>query len=285
MRDMRESIFSELVEIALKNPISTKICNFTIKIGLADFIYRPFSQKHLKNRQAFYKENKSKILKNIEILEDELSKETYKNAILYRCYRKRKHFPKYTVENQYFPEDIITLNSDEVFIDAGAYIGDTANEFIKRTNGQYKKIVCFEPDKSTYEILKRDLNNKKWIETYCGGLWSCDTKLHFNNGKKLGSSVSENGKDEIIVKAIDNMETCQDTTFLKMDVEGSELEALKGAEQTIKKNHPKLAICIYHSNQDMIDIIEYVHKTFPEYKIYIRHHSIFESETVMYAIL
>ncbi len=69
-----------------------------------------------------------------------------------------------------------------------------------------------------------------------------------------------------------------------MDIEGSELECLKGAENIILKNKPKLAICIYHSDNDMIDIIEYIHKLIPEYKIYLRQHGINEADTVIYCI-
>ena len=75
-----------------------------------------------------------------------------------------------------------------------------------------------------------------------------------------------------------------DATFIKMDIEGAELEALRGAQNIIKSNKPKLAICIYHSDQDMIDIIEYIHKLQPDYKIYLRHHSLYEAETVIYCI-
>lgn len=72
-----------------------------------------------------------------------------------------------------------------------------------------------------------------------------------------------------------------------MDIEGAELNALKGAEKTIIKYKPKLAICIYHSNQDMVLIAEYIHNLIPDYKIYIRQHSLYPSaaETVLYALV
>jgi len=71
-----------------------------------------------------------------------------------------------------------------------------------------------------------------------------------------------------------------------MDLEGSEMKALKGAENIIEKNMPKLGISIYHSNQDMIDIPEYLMKRYPKYKFYIRQHVKFtNTETVLYATL
>ena len=62
------------------------------------------------------------------------------------------------------------------------------------------------------------------------------------------------------------------------------MDALMGAQEVIRRNHPKLTICIYHSNEDMIRIAEYIHELVPEYNLYIRHHSKFEGETVLYAV-
>ena len=85
-------------------------------------------------------------------------------------------------------------------------------------------------------------------------------------------------------RAIDNVEDCRDATFIKMDIEGSEYEALIGAQNTIKKNRPKLAICIYHSDEDMLRLIELIANWDLGYKFYIRHHAQKISETVLYAI-
>ncbi len=83
---------------------------------------------------------------------------------------------------------------------------------------------------------------------------------------------------------MDDVPECQDATFIKMDLEGSEMMALKGAEKIIKRNKPKLAICIYHSDQDMLEIIKYIHQLVPEYRLYIRHHSTSYIDTVLYAV-
>lgn len=70
-----------------------------------------------------------------------------------------------------------------------------------------------------------------------------------------------------------------------MDIEGAEMDALFVAQETIWRNHPKLAICIYHSDEDMIQIIEYVHSLVPEYKLFVRHHTRGRCETVLYAVM
>lgn len=73
-------------------------------------------------------------------------------------------------------------------------------------------------------------------------------------------------------------------TFIKMDIEGAELESLKGAQKVIQRDKPKLAICIYHKPEDMVELPLYIKELVPEYKFYIRHHSNFINETVLYAI-
>lgn len=83
---------------------------------------------------------------------------------------------------------------------------------------------------------------------------------------------------------LDDILAEKEVTFIKMDIEGSELPSLRGAENVISKNLPKLAICIYHSDADMIDIPEYLMEKYPSYSFYIRHYSFSTSETVLYAV-
>lgn len=285
MNNLRNSIFNKVLAKCEKNKFAKEICFTIIKSGFGDVVYRTFSKKYLKDRQEFYKKNEERVKNNINCLEDELSKTIYKKMIKYRCERKRKDFPKDIEKNRYFPKDIIKLNDDEVFIDCGAYTGDTIEDFIQAFNNKYKKIVCFEPDKNNFEILKKNMEHIKNIKMYCMGVYNKVDTLNFCSGKKEGSGINYSGNDTVNVVNLDSLEDCQEATFIKMDIEGAELDALKGAEAIIKKNRPKLAICIYHSDQDMIDIIEYIHNLNSEYKIYLRHHHpLYEGETVIYCV-
>jgi len=76
----------------------------------------------------------------------------------------------------------------------------------------------------------------------------------------------------------------RNATFIKMDIEGAELNALKGAEDTIKNNAPKLAICIYHQLNDFWEIPMYLKRIMPEYSFYVRHHQFDIGGTVLYAV-
>lgn len=269
------------------NKLLNPIMMFLLNIGLGDLIYRIFSKKYLQERRKYFLSQaiQEKYNENIEILFDKESKRIYSGLIEYRYNRKRKNFPGVTNDKIYFPKDIISLTEKEIFVDCGAYIGDTVDDFIKETNGKFSSIVAFEPDSSSFNSILKKYKSNDNIFLYNKGCYSKNKKIGFKLGSGEASKVDESQTDFIDVVKLDDINECKNATFIKMDIEGSELEALKGAENIIIDNKPKLAICIYHSDNDMIDIINYIHNIVPEYKIFVRQHGMFELETVMYAII
>ena len=227
---------------------------------------------------------------NTSLLEDNYSKEIYKGMIKWRCKRKEKNFPKYEKESYFLDPIKSALRDDLVFIDGGGYDGDTTIEFIDVVNKQYKRIVVFEADKTTWEKLYQNTKDYPNIILMKKGLWDKTTNLKF---LQLGNEASrivetetgnEGTTDTIEVVSIDECEECRDASFIKMDIEGAELKALHGAKNTIIRNRPILAISIYHSNEDMVEIIPYIHELVPSYRLYIKHHTPFLYGTVLYAI-
>lgn len=98
-----------------------------------------------------------------------------------------------------------------------------------------------------------------------------------------GSKIDESGDSIIQMDSIDNICENEKVTYIKMDIEGSELEALRGARKVICRDKPRLGICIYHKPEDLLEIPMFIKKMVPEYKLYIRHHSPHYNETVIYA--
>lgn len=285
MNKLRKSIFNNLYSIFSKNKITNSVLQLGINIGIADFIYRMFSKDYLNKRIAFFEKNERRIIDNVNSLEDIKSKEIYLSMIYYRCIRKRNRFPKYS--EQYFNNDVMNIDNNEHFIDCGAFDGDTIDRISKKLSPNKNiTVVAFEPDEENYKKLleKKDKYNNIVIKTYKYGIWSKKATLRFNANGDIGAKIDSNGECEIKVTNLDAIPDCYNATFIKMDIEGAELEALKGAKKIIMNNKPKLAISIYHSDDDMIDIIEFIRNKYPFYNIYVRHHSNIESETVMYCI-
>lgn len=189
---------------------------------------------------------------------------------------------------QYFDADIMAPQEGEVFIDGGCYDCSTDKAFIKWCQGRYKKIYAFEPDAENYEkcLKMRQEEGIANIELYCKGLWDCETELSFEADGKQGSRIREQGVNIVKIEtvAIDDVVDGEEVSFIKLDVEGAELKALQGAARTIRTYRPRLAICIYHKPEDIIEILEYILSLHDDYKLYIRHYQMCPNETIVYAL-
>jgi FkbM family methyltransferase len=210
-------------------------------------------------------------------------------------------FLPFQPDTAYFIPEFITPSAEpEVFIDCGVYDGGTIEQFVTfcAAGGGYERIVGFEPDPENYKLATSRLSDKQIerVEIIPKGAWSKDDILRFQGSLLTSSAFLENGIDlgakkddgqtlEIPVTSIDKVLGGSRASFIKMDIEGSELEALKGAKDTITRYKPRLAISIYHKPEDILTLPLYISGLVPAYKFYLRHYSIDYCETVLYAIL
>ena len=234
----------------------------------------------------YYNENIEKLKKVYNFLEDEYSKKIFSNIVNYRILNDRNLIKEICdiEENQYFDKEIIKIENDETFLDLGAFDGDTVENFIKRNN-TYKKIISFEPNRDNYKKLYNKYNSNERVQMFNIGTFDKTTQLGFSSIGGKQAQVEEYGEETINVVDVDSFLCKENITFIKMDIEGSEKETIKGAETIIKKLKPKLAICIYHKKEDLFEIPLMIKELVPEYKIYIRHYSEAACDTVCYAIL
>ena len=231
--------------------------------------------------------NKIEELKNL--LEDEESKRVLKTRIETYETGNMELLKDIEIDNdEYFDKDIISLSNEEIFVDIGAYIGDTIENFIYHTQGNYKKIIAFEPDNENMlslnsYILENDINN---IVVYKLATWNKKEKAKFYENGSLISQIYDKGNSIIDVDTLDNvLLNIIPTTFIKVNVEGSEYKTIEGAKDIIKRYKPKLAICVYHGVTDVYEIPLLIKKLAPEYKIYLRHYSESLLDTIFYAVL
>ncbi len=197
-------------------------------------------------------------------------------------------FPALKVsKDQYFEPEIIRFMDDqqEVYVDGGSLDLSSVKELAGKCN--LKKAYAFEPSPDHYkECLQIKEGISADVQLIQCGLWSKRGKLQFETRKDGGSHINDNGDASINVCSLDEVvDGNEKITFIKMDIEGAELEALKGAKKTIQRDKPRLAICIYHKPEDMYEIPMYIKELVPEYKLYIRAYSNRQFETVLYAVL
>ena len=230
---------------------------------------------------------KEKIYKLIDICEDEQSKKICLQVIenWFLGYNKTIDYTK----SQYFVSDIIKKDKNEVFIDVGAFDGDTIKTFLEFYKNEFSEIHAFEIDDYNYKLLLNSVDNfdyetKKKIFTYNLGICDYNGTISYESNN-IATLISSNGAEHTNVVTLDSQLLGKKITFIKMDIEGFEIKALRGASNLITKNKPKLAICIYHKFEDLWEIPFYIKQLNAEYKIYIRHHSFNLYETVCYAII
>lgn len=175
-----------------------------------------------------------------------------------------------------------------VLADCGAFDGDDIFDFIKVFK-EYHTIYAIEPDKKNAEKLESEMNAAeiRGVTVIAKGVFKESTVLRFSSGDGEASHLSDSGDVEVPVLALDEiLGACSENIFIKMDIEGSEMDALAGAEKTIAAKHPCLAICVYHKEDDLIKIPEYIDSLVePEtYDYYLRFHGLGLAELVFYAV-
>ena len=234
----------------------------------------------------FYENHKTELIYLRNHLADEKSKKVYDALVC--AYLEQDIMPLLSVADsfQYFNELTFSKNSEnDVFLDCGAFDGDTINKYVEFTGGKYRKILAMEPLLENINMLKENTKNINGLNIIECGAWSVEDNLSFNSDTSA-SYIAETGNMTIKVMPIDSVVGDEKVDFIKMDIEGAEFDALIGAKKTIEKWHPKLAICVYHKSDDLIRIPTLINsfKGKNVYNFYLRHHSNRLSETVLYAI-
>lgn len=247
--------------------------------------------------EVILKLHREEVLQCYDILEDEHSKNVYALLTLWRLTGKKPEGGMEYKRDAYFALECFTKSSwDEVFIDCGAYTGDTLTEYIEQRKGIFKKIVSFEPDRDNYIRLEQEAEKMKsrWklsddrIALFPYGVGAKNTEgifERYEDNMGLGSKFvpqcsSEEGNCRIV--SLDEFLT-EPYTFLKADIESFEYQMLLGAENGIKKFRPLLAVCIYHNVVDFYSVILLIKSMVPQYKLAVRQHSGKLDETVVYA--
>lgn len=186
----------------------------------------------------------------------------------------------------YFDLPQLPKEKDEVFVDVGGFDGFTSLKFCEWSQENYSKIYVFEPIEKLIYRCKKNLKDVQRCELIGKGLWNTSTVLKFVSDEYNSKIVTANDSNKtasIPVTTLDEELKGERVTFIKMDIEGSELMALKGAENIIRSQKPKLALSIYHKPEDLWEIPMLLLEYNPKYKFYIRHYSLSWWDTVLYA--
>lgn len=219
----------------------------------------------------FIKKYREGINSAYSLFEDGLSRRVYENVLRFYYTGEIELLDEITTGKDEAFKKILKLGQNELYVDLGAYNGDTIDEFLRYSGGSYRKIVAFEPNGKNFKKLSEHCLDMKNTELWQLGAYSHNTILTFNNKAGRNSAIADSGV-QTRVAAVDTILCGAAATYIKADVEGADFETLTGAKNTLKNFKPKLNFSAYHRFEDVFRLPLLIKKLNPEYKIYLRHH-------------
>lgn len=173
-----------------------------------------------------------------------------------------------------------TLNNQEVLLDCGAHFGQTIDAFFEKINGKYKNIYAFEPDCQNLKIVREKYNDER-IVFFEQALSDFEGCVQFQDGLGYASKIDKKGNKKVKVTKIDLLKDIS-PTIIKLHIEGNELKALYGAQETIKKNQPIIMVLADHNEDGLYKVAEFLIKL-EGYKLYFNLHDYCGNTAIFYA--
>ena len=211
-----------------------------------------------------------------ERLADDESRKVFANTLNYKLSGKISYLFDCESERQ---EDLLQLirpGASEVYLDLGAYNGDTIQELGQLTDWHWRQVVAVEPDRRNcrkLRLLAEELAERGLaVEVHESGIWDAAGELSFSDSGGRQSTFVGASKRVVPVTTIDVVAAGRPISYIKMDVEGAEVQALAGGAATISRFAPKLFVAAYHYDVDLFRLPLLLWQLVPEYKIYLRKH-------------
>lgn len=272
----KEPILAQLSELHEENPIwhlrGYEVCGEKITYS--------YIRKHITSFEQAYTS-----------LADDLSRRIFINVLNAKISGNFNLYSQIMSQNEYFDPELVTLTDTEVFLDLGAYKGRAIIEFANLTKHRYKGIIALEPDKNSLQALRSTVakHGIERLEIHNKGAWNTSGVVYFSDGREGGSRVCDPAAiapaaTSIEVDAVDNILHGRRVTYIDMDIEGAERNAIFGAEQTIKNWKPKLAVSVYHRREDLFSLLLLLKSFVPQYRFHMRHYTEDQTQTILYAV-
>lgn len=265
--------------------------------------------------RRLFDRSRSEIVQLLHFLQDDRSREVLRNVLLAythqasrsrylgRAYGQPCEEAPYVLNTGtkiredariYFPKDVPLPEGDVVWLDGGAYTGDTLKKARRYLGERLKEAYAFEPDDTNFERLRESAAGLKIpVELYHCGLDDHDGAAYFQNRDSRTRICMEEAPDRRLLRVCEAgrfAEGCEERgvpapTRIKLDIEGREKEVLLSMSAFIRRREPDLLISIYHHPEDLWQIPLMIRSMDSRYRLYIRHHSDSMCETVCYAFV
>jgi FkbM family methyltransferase len=222
-----------------------------------------------------------------KLMADERSRGIFVDSLRFRLAMDTRVLRKVDWDDRYLPGDLPRLPMPLRLIDGGAFDGDSL-EFLVAQGAAFEAVAAFEPDPGNFRRLRetmRKLGGRLGERT----LWPCGLSdetvvAAFSEGKEQASAVSPEGNVHVQLVALDDVLPSFRPNYIKLDIEGSELAALKGGARMIRECQPAIAVCVYHRPEDLWEIPIFLHEMLPSHRIGLRTHKFQGFDMVAYAL-
>lgn len=236
-----------------------------------------------------FHEHRDELRKAFYLWSDDDSRRGYLAQLRFRLLMDFNELPSPVLHPQYFADDLFDLLPNEMFIDCGAYDGDTIKEFLHRRGLSFNEIIAFEPDPVNFQNLQEYTSSlvgsiKDKITCLQLAVGANKGKLRFEAKGTVQSAVTETGDLVVDCVPMDEFLVNKMPTFLKMDIEGAEVDAMIGVREVLQKARPTLAICVYHRPDHLWRIPLIIDSISNDYHFYLRPHDEEGWDLVCYAI-
>lgn len=209
-----------------------------------------------------------------QLLVDTHSQKVMRSILDYKISGKLCYLKEATSPMEEVYTSLICPGREDVYVDLGAYTGDTVEEFVRAAGGACRQIWAMEPDRKNYQkLLKRaeamGLTN---ITAVNAGSYDRTDTLLFSARAGRNSSIDQIKGKPVKVDSVDHLLGGASVSVIKFDVEGAEEKSILGCEQTIRRYRPRLMVSAYHRNSDLFKLPLLIRRMNPDYRFYLRHH-------------
>lgn len=220
---------------------------------------------------------------------DDSSRREFLEQIRWRTVIDHDGLPPAVSGPAYFVSDLVRLTDGERFVDCGAFDGDTLGDFVRVTDGRFGKVWAMEPDPTSYSNLCKTVaalpdSVRKRIDVLPFAVTDSTKTLRFAGGGLASSGFSSTGELSVECVALDELLEDGEPTFIKMDIEGAEPDALRGARDILRRHRPIIAISVYHLQDHLWRIPLDISRIVDGYRFHLRPHDNEGWDLVCYAI-
>jgi FkbM family methyltransferase len=235
-------------------------------------------------------EQRDEVRRGLDVWADESSRREYLSQVRFRLLADFDGLAHPVEHPQYFPTDLFEYGPAECFVDCGAYDGDTIRVLLDRHGGAIHRIIALEPDPVNAAVLERyasTLRLPAGLRVLPLAAGAARGRAYIETTGTASSALTSDAADGtagIDLAPLDELLEGEHPTFIKMDIEGAEPEALRGARSTIVRDRPVLAICVYHRQDHLWSIPLAMREICEDYEFVLRPHNEEGWDLVCYGI-